>query len=102
MNRRSFTKLSALSSLAPFARLVPSFAQLKKAVLITMLPKEMSYLDRFKLAIDVGFEGLEAQTVSDPKIADEIKDAADKAKLRIHSVMNMITGDIPSRAAILR
>ena len=89
MNRRSFTKLSALSSLAPFARLVPSFAQLKKAVLITMLPKEMSYLERFKLAIDVGFEGLEAQTVSDPKIADEIKDAADKAKLRIHSVMNM-------------
>ena len=89
MDRRSFTKLSALSSLATLAHLVPSFAQLKKAVLITMLPKEMSYLDRFKLAVDIGFEGLEAQTVTDPKIADEIKEAADKAKLRIHSVMNM-------------
>jgi hexulose-6-phosphate isomerase len=63
--------------------------QLKKSVLISMLPKEMSYADRFKLAIDVGFSGLEAQTVSDPKEADQIKDAATKTGLRIHSVMNM-------------
>jgi len=86
MNRRTFSQLSAFAALA---HLAPSFAQLKKAVLITMLPKEMSYLDRFKLAVDIGFEGLEAQTVTDAKIADEIKEAADKAKLRIHSVMNM-------------
>ena len=62
---------------------------LKKAVLISMLPKEMSYLDRFKMAIDVGFEGLEAQTITDPKEADQIKEASEKAGLRIHSVMNM-------------
>lgn len=62
---------------------------LKKAVLISMLPKTMSYLDRFKMAVDVGFEGLEAQTVTDPKEADAIKEAADRTKLRIHSVMNM-------------
>lgn len=62
---------------------------LKKAVLLSMLPKQMSYLDRFKLAVDVGFEGIEAQTIIDPKEADEIKAASDKAKIRIHSVMNM-------------
>jgi hexulose-6-phosphate isomerase len=70
----------------------PTSAQegrLKKGVLITMLPKEMSYLDRFKLAVDVGFEGVEAQTVADPKEADQIKEASEKAKIKIHSVMNM-------------
>ena len=90
MDRRTFTKLSALT-LAPslLPKILPMAGQLKKAVLITMLPKEMTFLDRFKLAVDVGFEGIECQTVTDPKIADEIKEAADKAKLRIHSVMNM-------------
>jgi hexulose-6-phosphate isomerase len=54
-----------------------------------MLPKEMSYLDRFKLGLDVGFEALEAQTIADPKEAEAIKEASVKTGLRIHSVMNM-------------
>ncbi|MBD0327460.1 MAG: hypothetical protein ICV68_13570 [Pyrinomonadaceae bacterium] len=58
-------------------------------MLISMLPKEMSYLDRFKLGVDVRFKGMEAQTISDQKEAEQIKEAADKAKLRIHSMMNM-------------
>lgn len=91
MNRREFARLTAAgiagTVISQSAR--AEAGPLKKAVLITMLPKEMSYLDRFKLAVDVGFEGLEAQTVADPKVADEIKEAAEKAKLRIHSVMNM-------------
>lgn len=62
---------------------------LKKAVLISMLPRELSYYERFKLAVEVGFQGLEAQTVTDPQVAEEIRDAAHKAGLRIHSVMNM-------------
>ena len=98
MNRRDFLKASALASAAtvPATTVLAGFRQtraavggLKKAVLISMLPKEMSYLDRFKLAVDVGFEGLEAQTVTDPREADQIKEASEKAGLRIHSVMNM-------------
>ncbi|MBX3278547.1 MAG: sugar phosphate isomerase/epimerase [Acidobacteria bacterium] len=94
MDRRTFTRSATLASIgAVTANAVTASTnqpqQLKKAVLITMLPKEMSYLDRFKLAVDVGFEGLEAQTVADPRVADEIREAADKAKLPIHSVMNM-------------
>ena len=97
-NRRDFVKTAALgaaASLLPASRLTgaPSSATaagpLKKAVLISMLPKEMSYLDRFKLAVDSGFEALEAQTITDPKAADAIKEASDRAKLPIHSVMNM-------------
>ena len=53
-----------------------------------MLPKELSYLDRFKLAVDVGFEELEVETVGSDEEAAAIKTAADQAELRIHSVMN--------------
>ncbi|MGH9629765.1 MAG: sugar phosphate isomerase/epimerase family protein [Bryobacteraceae bacterium] len=61
---------------------------IKKGVLISMLPKEMSYRDRFQLARDVGFTDLECQTVTDEKEAEEIKRASDDTKLRVHSVMN--------------
>ncbi|MGH9832780.1 MAG: TIM barrel protein [Blastocatellia bacterium] len=98
-NRRDFLKMSAIgaaTTLLPQNGFASSPApistqggQLKKAVLISMLPRQMSYLDRFKLAVDVGFEGIEMQTIIDPKEADQIKEASEKAKLRIHSVMNM-------------
>lgn len=66
-----------------------------KSVLIRMLPREMSYLDRFKLAVDVGFGAMETQTLDDDREAAKIKDAADKAGLRIHSVMNMAHWEYP-------
>ncbi len=62
---------------------------IRKAVLVSMLPKTLGYSDRFKLAKDAGFEEVECQTIGDPKEADEIKAAAETAELRIHSVMNM-------------
>jgi L-ribulose-5-phosphate 3-epimerase len=85
--RRTFNQLTALTAIG--AVLPRHAGPLKKAVLISMLPKELSYLDRFKLAVDVGFEGIEAQTISDPRVADEIKAASESARLPIHSVMNM-------------
>ena len=73
----------------------PGSGRIKKAVQIYMLPKELSYADRFKLARDVGFEGIEGQTVEDPKVAEEIKKASEDAKIPIHSVMNMAHWDNP-------
>ncbi|MBO0719257.1 MAG: sugar phosphate isomerase/epimerase [Blastocatellia bacterium] len=87
MDRRNFVKLSTFGAAA--ALFPKESAPLKKAVLISMFPREMSYLDRFKLAADVGFEGVEAQTITEQKEADEIKEASLKTKLPIHSVMNM-------------
>ncbi len=72
-----------------------SSGKIKKAVLISMLPKQLSYADRFKMARDVGFEAVEAQTVTDPHVAEEIKKASDDAKVRIHSVMNMAHWEFP-------
>lgn len=98
-NRRDFLKMSAMGAAATLlpqngfssspAPISAQGGQLKKAVLISMLPRQMSYFDRFKLAVDVGFEGIEMQTITDQKEADQIKEASEKAKLRIHSVMNM-------------
>jgi hexulose-6-phosphate isomerase len=60
----------------------------KKAVLITMLPKELPYRDRFRIATDAGFAGIEMQTVADLAEAEQIRDASAATGLRIHSVMN--------------
>ena len=66
-----------------------SRARIRKAVLITMLPKEIPYAERFRLARDVGFDGIEMQTVTSADEAAVIHDAAKQTGLHIHSVMNM-------------
>ena len=90
MDRRRFLESTAILSAAAAMR--PSAAagavSPRKAVLISMLPEALSYRDRFKLAVDVGFAGIEMQTVSDPQEAETIREAAEKSGLRIHSVMN--------------
>jgi len=103
-SRRDFLKVSVgaacaapLATLDPVATSLtaaapapaPASERIKKAVQIDMLPKNLSYADRFKLAGDVGFEGVEGQTVEDPKVAEEIKKASQDSKVPIHSVMNM-------------
>jgi len=97
MDRRTFLEMTAAASAASaFAALRPARAMaaaaadggLKKAVYVSMLPKELGYLDKFKLAVDVGFQGVEIGTISDAAVAAEIKEAAAKAGLKIHGVMN--------------
>jgi L-ribulose-5-phosphate 3-epimerase len=61
---------------------------IKKGVLLGMLPKQMSLADRLKLARDVGFEAIQAYTTADQHEAEELKKAAEAAKIRIDSVMN--------------
>jgi hexulose-6-phosphate isomerase len=67
----------------------------KKAVLVSMLPKELSMKDRFALAREVGFEATEVHTVTDPKVAAEMKAASDATGLKIHSVMNEAHWEFP-------
>jgi hexulose-6-phosphate isomerase len=59
-----------------------------KATLISMLPKQLSYADRFAMARDAGFEAIEMQTITSDPEANDIKEASQKTGLRIHSVMN--------------
>jgi hexulose-6-phosphate isomerase len=74
---------------------LPEADHIKKALQVSMLPKQLSYAERFKLVRKVGFAAVEGQTVSDEREAQEIKRAADDAKIRIHSVMNMAHWDYP-------
>ena len=60
----------------------------KKAVLVSMLPKELSYRDRFRVARDAGFAGVEMQTVADPAEVEEVREASSATGLHVHSVMN--------------
>ena len=96
IDRRAFLEMTAAASAASaFAALRPQPAMaaaadggLKKAVYISMLPKELGYRDKFQLALDVGFAGIEIGTITDAAVAVEIKEASAKTGLKIHAVMN--------------
>jgi L-ribulose-5-phosphate 3-epimerase len=62
---------------------------IKKGILLDMLPANLSYADRLKLAREIGFEVLQAPTEPDARKAEELKKAADAAEIHIDSVMNM-------------
>jgi L-ribulose-5-phosphate 3-epimerase len=97
-DRRAFLKSLAAAAVAGAVR-PASAAQspgakagsttIHKSTLISMLPKELSYADRFALARESGFEAVEMQTITKDDEAAEAKEAAKKTGLRIHSVMNM-------------
>ncbi|MBI1389062.1 MAG: TIM barrel protein [bacterium] len=92
MNRRSFVhsaaSAAAVTMLAGRPAAAQSKAKIKKAVGVGMLPDSLSLEDRFKLAAGVGFDGVEGATTEDPKQVEAIRSAAEKAGIRLHSVMN--------------
>jgi len=62
---------------------------MKKGLVYTMLPSELSHADRCKMARDTGFEVVQAPTTPDEHAAEDIKNAAGKANLIVDSVMNL-------------
>ena len=55
--RRKFLGTAAGLPAAAFTAALsaaPDGGRIKKSILISMLPKELSYLDQFKLAVDAG------------------------------------------------
>jgi hexulose-6-phosphate isomerase len=105
--RRDFLKTSVLAgagiALPATGTAIPSStaapSALKKSLVIYMLPEKLSYRDRFRLARDTGFDCIEAQTVTDPRVAEEIKKAAEDTGIKIHSVMNMAHWEFPFSSA---
>ena len=98
MNRRAFLEATAvLSTVAALQTKMSAAAggSPKLAILISMLPKEMSYADRFRLALEAGFAGIEMRTITDAHEAEEIRKASETSGLKIHSVMNMSHWDNP-------
>jgi len=64
----------------------PAASRPKKSVMYSMLPGNLSWEDRFKLALDVGFEGVEGPPCSERE-AEQLRKASDSSGLRIHSVI---------------
>lgn len=89
MTRRNFIETTGA------ALALPAFAQsesplpIHKAVEYNMLPKSASIPERFQMARDAGFERIECPTTPDQGQAAAMKSAAEKAGIKIHSVMNM-------------
>lgn len=97
-DRRTFLKLLA-AALAATGQATAPGNPIRKAVLISMLPKDLTYAERFALAREAGFEGIEMQTIAQPEEAAEIREAALKTGLRVHSVMNMDHWRLPLSSA---
>jgi hexulose-6-phosphate isomerase len=89
--RRAFLTGAASVLAAGAASRLP----VRKAVLLSMLPRNLSYADRFKLAVDCGFEQIECPTTPDEREAEEMKKASESARLPIHSVMNQAHWKFP-------
>jgi hexulose-6-phosphate isomerase len=101
MSRRLFLEKATLLSVTALlpSRWAAAVGSPKKAVLISMLPNELPYLDRFRMAVDAGFVAVEMRTVSDAAEAEAVRDASAKSGLRIHSVMNTAHWDFPLSSA---
>lgn len=66
----------------------PALSGMKKAFCIGVLPKELSVLERFKLAKKVGIEGIEPNTLNTPDEVKQYKEASENTGVKIHSIMN--------------
>lgn len=97
LNRRDFLIGTAATAIAlgalrgtSEAESVPNSKQektLKKGVIFAMLPASLSIADRFKLAREIGFDGVEINSTADPVEVKAMRDAADKVGIPIHSVI---------------
>jgi len=95
MQRRHFLLALAAASAPLKAARLP----IRKGIYAAMLPKDLSWVERFKLAREVGFEEVECATAGEDPEAEQIKAASEAAGLRVHSVMNSAHGKYPLSSA---
>lgn len=62
-------------------------SDLKKAFVFSMLPDSLSLEDRFRLAKDIGLDGVEVHPIGSEDEIRAMRAAADKAGIEIHSIM---------------
>lgn len=94
MQRRSFLKYAATATVATGLLGRPAKIQatqkatkLRKALQFGMLPKNLSNPDKFKLAKECGFEGIEGSPLEDLDAAQQLGRQARQADVPIHSIV---------------
>ncbi|MCS6829081.1 MAG: sugar phosphate isomerase/epimerase family protein [Armatimonadota bacterium] len=60
---------------------------LKKALVLSMLPDNLDYVERFRLAKEVGFDGIEAPPINDPEEIKKMRAAAEVSGVPVHSII---------------
>lgn len=103
LNRRRFLKTSTLAGVAGVAfgtgstvSAAASFSArsggvaggLRKGACIGVLPGDLSVMERFKIAKELGFEGIEPNTLETPQEVEEYGRASEETGVKIHSIMN--------------
>lgn len=88
MTRRTFLAATGITAVAAADTSSTGRLPIKKAVLYSMLPENLSELERFQLAKDCDFAAIECGTTDDPKEAEALLAASKKTGVIIHSVMN--------------
>jgi L-ribulose-5-phosphate 3-epimerase len=94
IERRDFLKLTAAAAIAPsmLTATIPSAVaqekkKLYKALIINMLPGDLSDAEKFRLAKKCGFDGIEAKPMKDHKAAAEQAKIAREEGAPIHSLL---------------
>ena len=89
-DRRRFIKstaaLATLAALRPPLSLTAGAHTTKTAIAFSMLPQKLTVFERFGLAAEAGFSGIEMRTVEDPLQAEQVLHASDRSGLPVHSV----------------
>lgn len=91
MTRRDFLARSAAgavlaATLGQPTMAAPAEGEIKKAVIYSMLPSALPPADRFKLARDCGFAGVEMPPLPEAE-CEPLRSAAERAGIRLHSVI---------------
>jgi len=91
MDRRNFLSSTLTAAAGVSSGAAPSSPRLpiRKGILLGMLPRSLSHVDKFKMALDCGFQSMECNTEPDQAVAASIKEASVKTGMPIHSVMNL-------------
>src|SRR6266545_3974796 len=89
MTRREFVRSSFAAACTAGLPLPGAPLAIKKGLVFDMVPGDLPYADRFRLVRDAGFQVVQALTEPDERKAEEMKQAADAADIRIDSVMNV-------------
>lgn len=93
MKRRDFLKSTAAAAMlmglskGAFSADAAFSTELKKALQYAMLPKELSDPDKFKLALDCGFEGIEVDRIEDLDEAQKLGELSREIGTPIHSLV---------------
>lgn len=97
MDRRTFLKTASYGAAAGLVstRLAgiaegavePKKGKFRKSIIVNMVKGDMPVADKFKIARDCGFEGIEAPPLLTPEAIDEYSKASEGAGIPVHSII---------------